>query len=305
MKIPIAWLQLLCVIPALAAQQAAPQPSFEVASIKPTDPSARQPYSGGPGTASPGQMTLRNYSVEMLIRRAFDLHNPWEMALPNSLPTDRYDIVAKAPPGAAADDALSMLQNLLVERFGMVAHKETREMPIYELVVAKDGPRFKPVEKAPDGPVQPIRIGQYSPPRIDMSALPKDKDGWPILPPDAVGMFGTSIRPYSRTMFRAQPIATLIERLRLGLDRPVVDKTGLKGIYNYDWTVLNVEAISEEARSAAPGSPERNAALREQDGQLASNILAGIERMGLKAIPTKGPFEVVVIDKVNKKPTEN
>ena len=299
MRLRTSSLLLLGAISTSVAQPPAQAPSFEVASIKPADTSARGlRFSGGPGTDSPGQLVIRNYPLDRIIARAFDKTHPWEIVIPDSVPTDRYDIVAKAPPGVTREQFSVMIQNLLAERFGLVAHREIREIPVYELVVAKNGPRLTVVNKPPVAD----QSGQSPRPRLDVNSLPKDKDGWPILPPDAVGTFAASVPPYRRTMYRAQPFSALLEYLRFVLDRSVVDKTALSGIYNYDLNVLSLEL---PAANTDMSPAERTQALRDADSQVIPNLLAGVERLGLKVISVKGPVEVVVIDKVNKKPTEN
>ena len=135
------------------AQTTAP-PSFEVASIKPTassDPARSGRMTGGPGTSNPGEFTASGFPLRMLITRAYDLqYDDSNLVLgPPSLDRDKYDIVAKVPLGAKADQLTAMLRSLLAERFGLVAHWEQRELPSYDLVVAKGGSKLREAEKAP------------------------------------------------------------------------------------------------------------------------------------------------------------
>ena len=286
------------------AQATAPSPSFEVASIRPTDPSARAAmrFSGGPGTSSPGQLTVTNYPLEPIIRKAYNLNHQWEFMIPASARIDRYDIAAKVPAGATKEQFLLMLQNLLVERFGLVAHKEAREMPIYELVVTKGGPRIAAAEVAPAG----AQTGQSSGAPLSMSALPKDRDGWPILPPDAIGRFQTDRPPDTRQMYRGQPISQLVDYLELLCERPVMDKTGLTKIYSFDLTFPRPTAPAAPPSlpdAAGKGATTTPAMLQEET---APGVLAAMERqLGLKVVSSKGPVEVLVVDHINKTPTEN
>jgi len=292
---------LCCSLSASAAQGSDHPLSFEVASVKLADPPSgrRAAFTGGPGTNSPGQLTITNYPLRALLTSAYN-KAPWELFLPASLPPDRYDIVAKVPPGTTREQLYVMLQNLLAERFGVVARKEIRQMSVYELVVSKDGPRMTAVENPPASD-QP---GDASRRVLSMDSLPKDKDGWPVLPPGAIGVF-RYLHPnrYQRTMFRAQPVAALADHLRGALgQRPVLDKTGLTGVYSFDLTVQ----IPESPEGVAYGtSPDAAQARQEMESQGIANALAAVERLGLKAVSTNGPVEVVVIDKVNMKPTEN
>src|SRR5258707_5143813 len=142
-----------------------PKLTFEVASIKPSPPfNSGQPVriggnGGGPGSASPERITYGRISVRNLITLAFGITNvqvvgPSWFDSPSS---DVWDIQAKVPEGASKDDVKVMLQNLLVDRFGLIAHRETREMQAYELIIAKNGPKLKESEAAanPAPPPQP------------------------------------------------------------------------------------------------------------------------------------------------------
>ncbi len=296
------WLRphsILFVLAALAvsAQTPGPLPSFEVASIKPSPPTDRpmSRLSGGPAMGSRGQLSYSNCPLEMLIRRAFNALFQWEIVLPASLPSDRYDIIAKIPSGATQEQVYLMLQNLLAERFGLVFHKEAREMPAYELAVGKDGPKLTPAKAPAGNPDAPLPVTQAS-----LAALPKDKGGWPILPADAVGVFGFTVPPTTRTMYRGQPLSAMIERLSGVLQRPVIDKTGLTGMYDFD-----VITTRPELSSGTASAEEARQAREDMTSQMASGLLAAIERLGLRAVSTKAQIEVVVVDHVNSKPTEN
>ncbi len=300
MRLSIRLLLLLCIASASAffAQQLAELPSFEVASIKEVAPDSQPTgLSGLPGADSPGQLRITNFLLAEIIQVAFGKKRPWEIVFRSSPTTKRYDITANAPAGVKRDQFPLMLQKLLRDRFGMVAHGEMRELPVYELTLAQGSTRFTPLDPPPVD-----QAGQSPRPRIVLSALPKDRDGWPVLPPDATGRFLASVPPYNRYMFRALPLSALVEHLGQILDRPVVDKTGLDGIYNYDLEVLRVERLPA---NASMSQEDRNRAMREADDQLVPNMLAGVVRMGLKVTSTKASVEVVVIDKLNDKPTEN
>jgi uncharacterized protein (TIGR03435 family) len=299
----------------LFAQVTAPSPSFEVAAIKPADDAAgAEPHcSGGPGTNAPGQIACADYALEGYIRRAYDKSEPWELVLPHSIPTDRYDIIAKAPPKVTIERLNLMFQNLLAERFGLVVHMEKREMRAYKLVAAKNGLKIS-ARANQLAPTQGRSSGTLLPP----SMLPKDKDGWPILPPDAKGIFLSEIRGYSRAMFREQPLSELIRILKPLLREPVIDETSLTGIFSFDLTVAWpswIDAVSDKALIAPgiaadlPGDASEGLQIIRPTNNLSSMvepILTAMERqLGLKVVRGKGPVEVLVVDKVNAKPTEN
>lgn len=134
---------LLLLLPGiLPAEQA-----FEVASIRTADPDQTMSI-----TRSGNRLTFSNYSVEMLILWAYDIRSERLLGKPKGLDSTRYDIVAAAPSGTLVAGQLNrMMQSLLAERFRLVVHRETRELPFYTLVVDKNGPKVH-VEK-PAGPV--------------------------------------------------------------------------------------------------------------------------------------------------------
>jgi uncharacterized protein (TIGR03435 family) len=135
--------------------------SFEVTSVKasPPPPNGLWNYnlSGGPGTKDPTRFTCQNFDLASLIQMVYDV--PYYLLLTPAWTRDqRFDIVAKIPEGATKEQFLLMQQNLLAERFKLVVHREKKEMPLYELVVAKGGVKFKETGKPrdeTDGPLFP------------------------------------------------------------------------------------------------------------------------------------------------------
>jgi uncharacterized protein (TIGR03435 family) len=134
---------LLLLLPGmLLAQQA-----FEIASIKAADPDRTMSI-----TRSGNRLTFSNYSVEMLILWAYDIRSEGLLGAPKGLDSARYDIMAVAPPGVPVPGRLNlMMQSLLAERFRLVVHRESRELPYYALVLDKNGPKVHVEEAA--GPV--------------------------------------------------------------------------------------------------------------------------------------------------------
>jgi uncharacterized protein (TIGR03435 family) len=135
----------------VSAQQTTPR--FEVVSVKPvaaTPLGSFRPGSrlvcplngcGGPGTHDPGRMTFTYISLKELIQTAYDVR-PYQIEAPSWLESVRFDIVATIPLPATRDEVNLMLQNLLADRFRLKLHRSTRELPVYEMVVAKNGPKL-------------------------------------------------------------------------------------------------------------------------------------------------------------------
>src|SRR5262249_3697028 len=138
---------LACSTALCFAQTGNLQPSFEVASIKPAAPPS-DPHRimvgmrGGPGTPDPGQISYFNVTLRNVLMTAYDVKD-YQISGPGWLGSERYDIIAKVPPGTTKEQLRLMLQNLLAERFQVSLHHESKELPMFALVVAKGGPKMK------------------------------------------------------------------------------------------------------------------------------------------------------------------
>jgi uncharacterized protein (TIGR03435 family) len=134
----------LCVPVAFGQAALQPNPQFEVASIKP-----HPPVQGAPNVSiahDPGRLTYTGLTVRGLIREAYGLKLYPLSSGSDALSTDRYDVIAKVSPDASKEQRMLMLQGLLAERFKLVVHRETKELPIYVLVAGKNGPKFRAVD---------------------------------------------------------------------------------------------------------------------------------------------------------------
>jgi uncharacterized protein (TIGR03435 family) len=186
----------LIVATGLAAAQRAPV--FEVASVR----VSQLAKSGGEGATreglelSPGSLRMHNISLRSAIRWAYGVMD-FQISGPGWLAAERYDIVAKAPDSKGADRMRPMLQALLAERFRMAVHRETKDLPLYALLVGKKGPKMEPA-----------------------------KAGGPA-----------AMRPNGGALeFRNTSMPELAERLTtrpFRMDRPVIDQTGLPGAFDF------------------------------------------------------------------------
>ena len=174
-----------------------------------------------------------------------------------------------------------MLRNLLADRFKLVVHREKKEMPVYELTVARNGPKFR--ESAPkDAPDEDAPPGKPQ----------RDADGFPILPR---GTTMAAIPGHARIRSDNQTMAWLAHMLAGQLHGPVIDATGLTTKYDYllSWSF-------EENNGAAGGVP---AAM--EDAYRLALIGALQSQLGLKLEHKKGQAEVLLIDHMEKVPTGN
>jgi uncharacterized protein (TIGR03435 family) len=231
----------------LAAGMALRAQDFEVASIRPT------PAGTNGGTSfdlyEGGRLRIINEPVKLLIRVAFQIQNAQIIGGPSWLDTDRYDIEAKTgraekiKPG----ELNPLMRSLLTERFHLKFHRDTRELTVFALVIKKDGPKLKASAE-----------GEGS----------------------AMNTAGGSGKE-SRLSATGASMALLAGYVGNRLGRIVVDKTGLRGSYNF---TLN---WAQEDNSSAP-----------------SLVTALREQLGLRLESQKSPMEVVVIDGIER-PSEN
>jgi len=239
----------------------------------------------------------------MLITAAYGL-TPAQANLifgPPSLDKGGYDIVAKIPAGATAEQFYPMLRNLLAERFGLAVHWEQRDLPSYDLVVAKGGSKLREPEKPPGGAQQ-----QPGQPVAPLGQLPTDKDGWPVFPPGIprINLLMRRGIATAHVSARMQTVADLLRMLGSRIDRPVVDKTGLTGAY--DFTLDFAPPATMVNPPAGPEPSPGQAGALDSVSEPAPDLFAALEsQLGLKLVSTKSPVKVLVVDKVNDKPTEN
>jgi len=260
---------------------------------------------GGPGTPDPGQITMSNVNVPMLIANAFDVRD-YQVTAPAWMDTERFDIVAKVPPGATRDDVRKMILNLLVDRFKLKLHKESKEAPIYALVVGKSGPKFKESSKE-----EPPTDGDASPKGGPIGPPPRDKNGFPVLRGGRGNMM--LMNPNGRLQMVAGHVtmATLAANLSGQLGRPVVDETGLKGEYDYQMEFTREglsmpKGLPMMPPGGGPGDGGRGPAPSADSGEAGPSIFTAVqEQLGLKLESRKGQVELIVVDSAEKTPTEN
>jgi uncharacterized protein (TIGR03435 family) len=229
----------------------------------------------------------RNATLQMLVTAAFGIEKYQLSGGPNWLTSDRFDIDAKMEASVA--DALQklsadqrrtarqrMLQALLAERFKLTIRRETAELPVYSLVIAKNGSKLK----------------QATPGETYQNGL-HDAEGH--VRGAGTTMIGVNAGALTFTG-QGVPVATLIKLMAPQVDRTIVDKTGLAGNFDFflqftanQGSVVATGAVPE----AAPPSP--------QPDTNAPYLLAAVQQqLGLKLESGKGPVEVIVIDHVER-----
>ena len=282
------------------AQTAAAPLSFEVASLKPAEPGTdgliMRRLAGGPGSTDPGTFTYNNVTLKILATMAYNLKD-FQVEGPEWIDSLGYDLIAKMPPGTTKEQAALMMQTLLAERFKVVFHRETKQMPVFALVVGKGGSKMKEVEgtAAPDGPPAGPPDG-----RASLQARMTSGPGIRMrMSPNGVRMEGQ------------MTMAQLANALTRQLARPVLDQTELTATYDVDITWMPDDMDRANAKMAAMGAmgggpgglggeAPRNAP--EPAMTLAQALQ---EKLGLKLDARKSSAEVLIIDRAEKVPVEN
>ena len=270
---------------------------FEVASLKPSAPNAPQ---GHPDIKN-GRLYVPGITLQNLITVVWDLRGPdFVMNAPKWLDEDKYDILAKAPEGVAIGDLTPnrntvpvnidalrpMLKGLIVERFQLAAHTEERPMDTFTLSANK--PKMKKADSSE-------RTKWMEGPAPDSKG---DKNANPA--------FGRMVTCTNVTMAQ---FAEMLPNIAGGYVRTkVLDETGLEGGYDFTFSFSPIGALRQAQRARPPADRPAGAetALEDPDPGAAISLQDALSRqLGLKLETVKRPVEVLVIDKVQRKPIDN
>jgi uncharacterized protein (TIGR03435 family) len=278
---------LIAIIPALVlgAGLASQAPSFDVASIRPS-PEA----TGGDIRLTPnGRLMAAGVTVRALILRAYSLHESQLVGAPDWTGSERFEVDARtaATPAGGPDSLLPMMQSLLAARFGLRAHQETRELPAFLLTHARRdrtlGPLIRPTQADCSG---------AAPALTEAEVRASARDGWPPCGMVYVVSFTTGGPDgVVKVRFRrsAVTMGEFAPTLQNQLGRPVLDRTGLDGRYDLEY-------------SYAP-QPNANSPVAEVQN-LPSLSVSLEEQLGLRLESQRADVPVLVIDSVSR-PTEN
>ncbi len=268
--------------PADTAQQ--PPLAFDTASVKPNKSGAEERFIRMDPRGS--SLTVTNLQLRALITFAYQIQSFQLEGGPDWIRTDRFDILARPeremPATNGQDPLRMMLRTLLADRFKLVMHKETKELPIFELVVAR-----------PDGKLGP----QLRPAAVDCAARAAAARAGTPPPaptgPPGPGSCGTTMNP-TRVRGGGATMAMLANLLEGPAQRLVVDRTGLTGTWD-------LEVNYTPDKSQIPPGVELPSSVDLNGPSLFTAIE---EQLGLKLRPARGPVEVLVIDSVQQ-PTPN
>lgn len=253
MRPPLSLLSLLISFAAVA--QVPPAPKFDVAAVKPSEQQVGPDYNNQ-FTIVPTRITARHATLRRLVSEAYHVQVRQVLG-PHWLDEEEYDIDARTESNRRKETLVGMLRELLAERFQLQTHTENRDMRVYELVTDKDGPKIQPVAdggSAIAGPGFHFQgdMRQFADFLAVQLSIPIADD-----PSQPVRAGGPMI--------------------------PVLDKTGLEGIYSFTAEVrpeLGIDSFSLWQRT-----------LRD--------------KLGLRIESRRGPVQVVVVDSASRIPTAN
>ena len=237
--------------------------AFEVATVKRSASDAQGARLGPPGR---GAITIVNLPLRNIITQSFRTQRPMVFGGPSWIDEERYDIVGKGPdPTVSNPEVWEMMRSLLIERFKLKFHVESRELPVFALTIGKNGHKLTPGEKGRCA--EELKQGRLC--------------GDILVPPFGTGMYN-------------MPIGALITGIGARAGRPVVDRTGLTGRYD-----INLSWMPDGM------TPERLAEIPPEIRPQEMGLFEAIEQQaGLKLEPSRAQMPVLVIDSVDH-PTEN
>jgi uncharacterized protein (TIGR03435 family) len=327
----------LCLLVVFAATSAFAQTklAFEVATIKPAPPMdmakvAAAMQAGGKmpigANVDANRAEYLYLDLRSLMSNAYGV-KPYQISGPDWMATTRFDIVAKMPEGSKKEDAPKMLQALLEERFKLTTHRASVEHPVLALVVGKGGPKLKASTETPvaideSAPLKPGELkmdGSEGPVRVKVDLT----TGGSVIDMGLRGKMTYRLNPATQTLHIdfsmttmagfADMITQLFEQVGGTGGRQVVDMTGIKG--NYDATIdLSLMEIIAMARAAgadipvgAPGGAggRGNAPVASDPGVGGASLTDAVQSMGLKLESRKAMVDQLIVDHIEKAPTEN
>jgi len=293
------WTAALAVSVVVAfAQAPSARPSFEVASIKLASPFLQAIRDGSligmkidPGYVRIGHMDLGKLIVTAYgVRRDQIVGPDWlvEPAAPDQL--NMFDIEGKLPAGATESQVPLMLQSLLEERFKLIVHKGSRETEGYALVVGKGGLKFssKQAARTPEGwHDDSLRVSE--------------------------GAGGVTVHQGASTITRlpghmrieTSTIAGLVDFLRTQFQVPIIDKTGLSGDFDIKMDVETLRAGDAVVNKDLSDAERLKATIADATQRLQEGCLAAVKMLGLELEHQKISLDTIVVEHVEKTPTQN
>jgi uncharacterized protein (TIGR03435 family) len=328
------------------AQTPAAPPSFDVVSIRsadlPTPETMRSGQFRTGTTISGGTADFQFVTLADLLPYAYRVKS-FQVIGPSSLRESRWNIRAKLADGASQDQVPEMVQAMLVDRFKLAIHHEKRELPVYELVVLKGGPKLEPAD-APDAASANTTAATLGPPGLFPFGGPPGGRGPDGGPPNGDGRGGGRGAAFKsadgtvrmspdencgmRLEFTQLTMSGLADTLTPFLDRPVIDGTSVKGSYKASLKLpmeIMFAMMQNQIRNAnlpppgggfggpgggpggpgGPGGCDPGQALGGNSDTSNAALFQAIQKLGLKLQTKKAPFDAIIVDHVEKTPSDN
>jgi uncharacterized protein (TIGR03435 family) len=278
---------------AAQTESTAAAPRFEVASVRPSAGVTRGERSWGDGT---GRVILRNIPLKYVLMHVFELQ-AYQLSGPEWLGNKFFDIMAVAPDGTTREQLSLMFEALLKERFKLRFHRENAMVPAYALVLGEDGPKLRKPSPNPN-------VG--SPVDKKYGLVNRSRPGEAISGTDT-GEFGefnlTVANGVAHHEFASMTMNALAKYLNQGqLDLPVIDMTGLTGVYRI---VLDTPLDSIPSNGASVAEGDASQGVGGSADPLGTSLKASLEKQGLKLVRRQAPIDKFVIDGIEKSPGEN
>jgi uncharacterized protein (TIGR03435 family) len=252
-------------------------PTFEVASIKASDPNPENPIFIGM-SADGAMVRYTNITLRDCIRGAYRVRD-FQIIGPDWMTKARFEISAKLPPGVSADQIPEMLQALLVERFKLEIRRDMKEQNVYALLVGAGGATLKPAE---------LKTNDNSPKALGPDGQPRPMMMFGFAPGSGVTITAPSASIAS--------VAGLMSRFTA---RPVVDMTGIEG--RFDLKLTFAREVNPDLPGGGPPEPDGTATSAEP----APSVFDAVKQYGLRLEARKAPIEFLTITHLEKVPSEN
>jgi uncharacterized protein (TIGR03435 family) len=298
--------------------------AFDVASVRPSpEPDMATMIAGLRAGRRPnwvrvdGTRATFNYeSLNDLIAYAYKLRS-YEISGPEWLVTDRFDIEARLPDGATKDDVPEMLRALLKDRFNLVTHNDMQDQPVLGLVVGKSGPKLKESTEKPAAvdESEPLKAGESKMDTPDGPIrLMKNEDGSTTYEMGVKGTFTLKFDGESSSMhmeassITMKGFAIMMNTLGGGEGRQIVDMTGLTGMYQTaaDFSLMDLmSSLRDQGIDIPARPPSGGAGGGATDPEGGATVAAALAKLGLKLEKSRAKVNRLVIDHVEKNPTEN
>jgi uncharacterized protein (TIGR03435 family) len=252
-----------------------------------------------------------SYPLREILMMAFRVE-PFRLSAPEWVRDVRVDIQATIPEGVPLQHVPEMLQALLVERFGLAAHVESRPFDTYALVVSPDGIRMREVDaidersrvfplEAGDEPIADNTVSTGFPGAETEQRIIATSSGLRMVTPRSMYVSRMTERRSWQIEAERMSMPELAALLAPRTDRPVIDKTGLTGVYRF---MVELPELAGVGLLESLGLTDRNGQPIRRDPSGVS-LFRAVESLGLKLEERRTPMDVIVVDSLERRPTDN